>query len=180
METQNFFSLSYTSDKTKNIFLSISLLSSKLTMSLIIYIYLHLFVFIHILKQFCSSNLSHTLLIKVRTFWQEGRVFEVTTCWVTGTRISRFSVTVLNSPVQDYCHPFICKRWSTAKFWTKNKRELHYFNWSCQLQFLSIKHIFLHFVGFELGFSMTNPFALVCWEAQFGDFNNTAQVCQLD
>ena len=23
---------------------------------------------------------------------------------------------------------------------------------------------------------MTNPFALVCWEAQFGDFNNTAQV----
>ena len=65
-------------------------------------------------------------------------------------------------------------------FGQKNKRELHYFNWSCQLQFLSIKHIFLHFVGFELGFSMTNPFALVCWEAQFGDFNNTAQVCQLD
>jgi len=32
------------------------------------------------------------------------------------------------------------------------------------------------FTGFELGFSMTNPFALVCWEAQFGDFNNTAQV----
>ena len=31
--------------------------------------------------------------------------------------------------------------------------------------------------GFELGFSMTNPFALVCWEAQFGDFNNNAQVC---
>ena len=46
--------------------------------------------------------------------------------------------------------------------------------------FLSIKHIFLRFVGFELGFSMTNPFALVCWEAQFGDFNNTAQVCQLN
>ena len=31
-------------------------------------------------------------------------------------------------------------------------------------------------VGFELGFSVTNPRALVCWEAQFGDFNNTAQV----
>ena len=32
------------------------------------------------------------------------------------------------------------------------------------------------YLGFELGFSMTNPFALVCWEAQFGDFNNNAQV----
>lgn len=34
-------------------------------------------------------------------------------------------------------------------------------------------------IGFELGFSMTNPNALVCWEAQFGDFNNTAQ-CIID
>ncbi|XP_031567759.1 2-oxoglutarate dehydrogenase, mitochondrial-like [Actinia tenebrosa] len=34
-------------------------------------------------------------------------------------------------------------------------------------------------LGFELGFSMTNPYALICWEAQFGDFMNTAQ-CIID
>ena len=34
-------------------------------------------------------------------------------------------------------------------------------------------------LGFELGYCQVDPMSLVCWEAQFGDFANTAQ-CMID
>lgn len=34
-------------------------------------------------------------------------------------------------------------------------------------------------LGFELGYAQHHPYSLVCWEAQFGDFANTAQ-CIID
>merc|ERR550537_5596 len=47
-----------------------------------------------------------------------------------------------------------------------------------QAQFVARNSILAEYavLGFELGYSYENPQALNIWEAQFGDFANTAQV----
>lgn len=45
-----------------------------------------------------------------------------------------------------------------------------------RLHIVAVHDWLIMLLGFELGFSMSNPKSLVCWEAQFGDFHNNAQV----